>query len=146
MEVFLVYLWSIWDNFGLIKFIVFITWVVSTITVIVITMYLLDTSNEDSKATELRSWAAKTFMVTSILIFLNSFVPNRNQMVLIVSAGALMHIAKNETVQKEVKDAAQQVTSELKDAYSNSKELSGNLVNVLNASLKYLETSLKEHK
>ena len=146
MEVFLVYLWSIWDNFGLIKFIVFITWVVSTITVIVITMYLLDTSNEDSKATELRSWAAKTFMVTSILIFLNSFVPNRNQMVLIVSAGALVSIAKNEAVQKEVKDAAQQVTSELKDAYSNSKELSGNLVNVLNASLKYLETSLKEHK
>ena len=146
MEVFLVYLWSIWDNFGLIKFIVFITWVVSTITVIVITMYLLDTSTENPKAIELRSWAAKTFMVTSILIFLNSFVPNRNQMVLIVSAGALVSIAKNETVQKEVKDAAQQVTSELKDAYSNSKELSGNLVNVLNASLKYLETSLKEHK
>ena len=146
MEVFLVYLWSIWDNFGFIKFIVFITWVVSTITVIVITMYLLDTSNKDPKVTELRSWAAKTFMVTSVLIFLNSFVPNRNQMVLIVSAGALVSIAKNETVQKEVKDAAQQVTSELKDAYSNSKELSGNLVNVLNASLKYLETSLKERK
>ena len=146
MEVFLVYLWSIWDNFGLIKFIVFITWVVSIFTIMVVTIYLLDTRKEDPKATELRSWAAKTLMVTSILIFLNSFVPNRNQMVLIVSAGALMHIAKNETVQKEVKDAAQQVTSELKDAYSNSKELSGNLVNVLNASLKYLETSLKEHK
>ena len=146
MEVFLVYLWSIWDNFGLIKFIVFITWVVSIFTVMIVTIYLLDTRKEDPKATELRSWAAKTLMVTSILIFLNSFVPNRNQMVLIVSAGALMHIAKNETVQKEVKDAAQQVTSELKDAYSNSKELSGNLVNVLNASLKYLETSLKEHK
>ena len=146
MEVFLIYLWSIWDNFCLIKSIVFITWVVSIFTIMIVTIYLLDTRKEDPKATELRSWAAKTLMVTSILIFLNSFVPNRNQMVLIVSAGALMHIAKNETVQKEVKDAAQQVTSELKDAYSNSKELSGNLVNVLNASLKYLETSLKEHK
>ena len=146
MEIFLVYLWSIWDNFCLIKSIVFITWVVSIFTIMIVTIYLLDTRKEDPKATELRSWAAKTLMVTSILIFLNSFVPNRNQMVLIVSAGALMHIAKNETVQKEVKDAAQQVTSELKDAYSNSKELSGNLVNVLNASLKYLETSLKEHK
>ena len=146
MEVFLVYLWSIWDNFGLIKFIVFITWVVSIIITIVITMYLLDSNDTDLKVIQLRSWAAKTVMITSVLIFLNAFIPNRNQMVLIVSAGALVSIAKNETVQKEVKDAAQQVTSELKDAYSNSKELSGNLVNVLNASLKYLETSLKERK
>ena len=146
MEVFLVYLWSIWDNFGFIKFIVFIAWAVSIVTAIVITMYLLESNDTDLKAIQLRSWAAKTFMVTSILIFLSAFIPNRNQMVLIVSAGALVSIAKNETVQKEVKDAAQQVTSELKDAYSNSKELSGNLVNVLNASLKYLETSLKERK
>lgn len=64
----------------------------------------------------------------------------------IVSTGALVSIAKNETVQTEVKNAAQQVGSELKDAYTNSKEFSGNLVNVLNTSLKYLETSLKEHK
>lgn len=146
MEVFLVYLWSIWDNFGLIKFIIFITWGGSTLIVIVITMYLLDNDDTDLKVIQLRSYAAKTFMTTSVLIFLSAFIPNRNQMVLIVSAGALVSIAKNETVQKEVKDAAQQVTSELKDAYSNSKELSGNLVNVLNASLKYLETSLKERK
>ena len=146
MEVFLVYLWSIWDNFGFIKFIVFIAWAVSIVTAIVMTSYLLDSNDTDLKVIQLRSWAAKTFMVTSILIFLSAFIPNRNQMVLIVSAGALVSIAKNETVQKEVKDAAQQVTSELKDAYSNSKELSGNLVNVLNASLKYLETSLKERK
>ena len=146
MEVFLVYLWSIWDNFGFIKFIVSIAWAVSIVTAIVITIYLLESNDTNLKAIQLRSWAAKTFMVTSILIFLSAFIPNRNQMVLIVSAGALVSIAKNETVQKEVKDAAQQVTSELKDAYSNSKELSGNLVNVLNASLKYLETSLKERK
>ena len=146
MEVFLVYLWSIWDNFGFIKFIVSIALGVSILTAIVITMYLLESNDTNLKAIQLRSWAVKTFVVTSILIFLSAFIPNRNQMVLIVSAGALVSIAKNETVQKEVKDAAQQVTSELKDAYSNSKELSGNLVNVLNASLKYLETSLKEHK
>lgn len=146
MEVFLVYLWSIWDNFGFIKFLVILAWCLSLVVSCVITAFLLDTGSKEIGPIKLRSYAIKTFAITTILIFLNCFIPNRNQMVLIVSAGALVSIAKNETVQKEVKDAAQQVTSELKDAYSNSKELSGNLVNVLNASLKYLETSLRERK
>ena len=146
MEVFLVYLWSIWDNFGFIKFLVTLTWCISLAACIILSIVLLESGTKNPDVIKLRSYVFKVSVITTLLIFLNSFIPNRNQMVLIVSAGALVSIAKNETVQKEVKDAAQQVTSELKDVYSNSKELSGNLVNVLNASLKYLETSLKEHK
>lgn len=146
MEVFLVYLWSIWDNFGFIKFLVTFTWCISLAACIILSLILLENDDKQPDIIKLRSYVFKVSIITTLLIFLNSFIPNRNQMVLIVSAGALVSIAKNETVQKEVKDAAQQVTSELKDAYSNSKELSGNLVNVLNASLKYLETSLKERK
>jgi 1,4-dihydroxy-2-naphthoate octaprenyltransferase len=131
----LVYLWSIWDNFWWIPVVL-----LSLLTIIGVGYFfvimehrdVLDFYGKNHEKTKyyanLKEKVGKKFkmigVIAFIVFFVQSFIPSKNQMVMVLSAPYVAKVAKE----------------------SNASELPIKLIKVLNKSLDYLDKKVSGEK
>ena len=103
MDIFLVYLWSIWDNFNWVSTILFAG--LFLLAIILLYTYVdieyESDYNENNNTYEAKrfkkvlSFSKKYFIIVISFSLINSFIPDKNKMVLIISTPYIVKTAKD---------------------------------------------------